>query len=207
MADLEFVAFGILEKECVISGAVAATNLRAFQISSADLADELSDLVNLVTAVCPESDSRAVRLMMSIFGKPEKFGGLVASDHVEGVGAVAGKSERGQKLFVKLPRLHQIFYPQVNVIKMSRFHLLVVNLRFSRRTINFKPDQVSSTAHTFTSTNPSGSATGRMTSSVRSVVTPADFFGHDTQSVPVSAILPRRRFSSFSNPLRRVVKK
>jgi len=50
------------------------------------------------------------------------------------------------------------------------------------RTTSFKPDQMELTAHTFTSTNPSGSATSRTTSSVMSVATFADFFGHDAQT-------------------------
>src|SRR5438309_1590679 len=74
--------------------------------------------------------------------------------------------------------------------------------RFSRRTINFNPDHVSSTAQTFTSTNPSGNATSRMVSSVISVATPEDFFGHEIQSIPVSAINLRSRFSSFSSTFR-----
>jgi hypothetical protein len=40
------------------------------------------------------------------------------------------------------------------------------------------PDQVSSIAHTLLSTSPVGNATARMTSSVMSVATPDDFFGH-----------------------------
>src|ERR1700676_2392601 len=119
MADLEFVSVGILEKECVIAGAVTGTNFGAFQISSADLADEISDFVNLVTTIRPKSDSRAVGLMVSICGEVEKFRWLVAPDRVKGaqvrIGAIAGKSKRGQKLFVKRPRLCKIFYAQVNV--------------------------------------------------------------------------------------------
>src|SRR2546430_13466236 len=84
---------------------------------------------------------------------------------------------------------------------------LRVFFRFCRRIINFNPDQVSSTAHTFTSTNPSGRATARMTSSVTSVGTPADFFGHETQSTPASASLLRNRFSCLCNSFRLFVNK
>ena len=52
--------------------------------------------------------------------------------------------------------------------------------RRSLRIINLRPDQMASTAQTFTSTKPSGSARARMTSSVRSVSTLAVFFGHET---------------------------
>src|SRR6266513_296063 len=55
-----------------------------------------------------------------------------------------------------------------------RLHL-TARFRFVRRTINFNPDHVSSIAHTLTSTNPSGSAAARTTSSVTSVAMPEDF--------------------------------
>jgi hypothetical protein len=59
--------------------------------------------------------------------------------------------------------------------------------RSSLRTTSFKPDHTSSTAHTFTSTNPSGSATSRTVSSVISVGTFDDFFGHDTHTTASGA--------------------
>jgi hypothetical protein len=113
----------------------------------------------------------------------------------------ANKSELRQKLSVKLPRYLHAFHPQINVIKATRFHF-----RFSLRTINFNPDQVSSIAHTFTSTNPSGSATARTMSSVTSVGTPADFFGQETQTVPVSATFSRNAGSLFFNSVRVLMK-
>src|SRR5690606_2071851 len=52
----------------------------------------------------------------------------------------------------------------------------------ARRTTSLSPDHTSETAQTFTSTNPSGRASSRITSSVISVGTPDDFFGHETQT-------------------------
>ena len=52
------------------------------------------------------------------------------------------------------------------------------------RITSFSPDQTSLTAHTFTSTNPSGSAISRIVSSVISVGTFDDFLGHETQTNP-----------------------
>ncbi len=52
---------------------------------------------------------------------------------------------------------------------------------------SFNPDQISSTAHTFTSTSPSGNASARTVSSEMSVVFPDDFFGHETQIIPFGA--------------------
>src|SRR5882757_8809608 len=117
--------------------------------------------------------------MMSIFSESKKLGRLVAAHGIESspcfVGAIAGETERGQQLSVKLHRSLKIFHPQINVIQNTRCHLL--DFRFSRRIINFNADQISSTAQTLMSTNPIGSATDRITSSVMSVGTPDDFFG------------------------------
>src|SRR5688572_424525 len=52
-----------------------------------------------------------------------------------------------------------------------------------RRMTSFSPDQTSLTAHTLISTNPSGSATSRMVSSVISVGTLEAFLGHDDHTV------------------------
>jgi hypothetical protein len=59
-----------------------------------------------------------------------------------------------------------------------------------RRRTSLSADQVASTAHTFTSTQPWGSAWSRTRSSVRSVVTPDAFFGHATQTAPRSVLRP-----------------
>src|SRR5207237_3694402 len=107
------------------------------------------------------------------------------------------KAELLQKLSIKLNCYLHVFHSQINVIKATRFHF-----RFSLRTISFNPDQVSSIAHTFTSTNPSGSATARTTSSVTSVDTPDDLFGQETQTGPVSEIFSRKMANCFSNSLR-----
>src|SRR4051812_45291087 len=68
----------------------------------------------------------------------------------------------------------------------------------TRRT-NLRPDQVSSTAHTFTSTSPAASPTRLTTSSVRSVATPDAFLGHDPHSMPSGS----SRSRSLANRLSR----
>src|SRR6266516_2607650 len=147
--------------------------------------------------------------MMSIFSKTKKLGRFVRANAVEGspgfVGTVAGETKRGQQFSVKLHCLLKIFHPQINVIQNARFHLL--DFRFSRRIINFNPDHVSSTAQTFVSTNPSGKATSRTTSSVMSVGILADFFGHETQIVPLSEIFSRKIDNFFSSSFRLVLKR
>src|SRR6266516_6058927 len=147
--------------------------------------------------------------MMSIFSKTKKLGRFVRANAVEGspgfVGTVAGETKRGQQFSVKLHCLLKIFHPQINVIQNARFHLL--DFRFSRRISNFNPDHVSSTAQTFMSTNPSGNAISRITSSVTSVEIPEDFFGHETQIAPLSDILSRKIDIYFCISLRRLVKR
>src|SRR5205814_7480722 len=90
--------------------------------------------------------------------------------------------------------------------KLDLSTFLGASFRFVRRTINFSPDQILSIAHTFTSTNSSGSATVRTTSSVTSVATPDDCFGQETQTMPVSVIFSRKRANLFSNSLRFLMK-
>jgi hypothetical protein len=146
---------------------------------------------------------------MSIFGESEKLGRFVAACGIECplgfVGAIASETERRQQFAVKLRCSLQVFHPQINVIINALSHLF--DFRFSRRIINFNPDQISSTAQTFTSTKPSGNAISRMTSSVTSVETPEDFFGHETQTIPSSDILFRKIDIFFCNSLRRPVKR
>ena len=71
--------------------------------------------------------------------------------------------------------------------------------RSSFRTTSFNPDHVSSTAHTLMSTNPIGSATSRITSSVMSVGTFDVFFGHDTQ-MAASGLSALRSVAQASSP-------
>jgi hypothetical protein len=66
-------------------------------------------------------------LVLLIFVEREKFRSPIAADGVKGapflVGPVSGKAERRQKLAVKLAGALEIFYAQINVIEISRFHL------------------------------------------------------------------------------------
>jgi hypothetical protein len=78
---------------------------------------------------------------------------------------------------------------------------LIVFLSFTRRT-NFNPDQISVTAHTFTSTSPASSPTPRTTSSVRSVATPELFLGQLTHSIPAGASSFAMQANSFVNSVR-----
>src|ERR1700736_2755503 len=147
--------------------------------------------------------------MMSIFCESKKLGRFIAAYGIECppdfIRAITGETERGQQLPVKLRCPLKVFHPQINVIKNARSHLF--DFRFSRRIINFNPDHVSSTPQTFMSTNPSGKAISRTTSSVTSVEIPEDFFGHEIQTVPSSAIFSRKIDIFFCNSPRRLVEK
>src|SRR5262245_18355915 len=71
---------------------------------------------------------------------------------------------------------------------------------------SFSPEQTSVTAHTLMSTKPRGRAISRTVSSVMSVGTLADFFGHDTQTTPVALSFERQERSALTSSVLREVK-
>ena len=70
--------------------------------------------------------------------------------------------------------------------------------RSSFRTTNFKPDHTSVAAHSFMSTKPSGKAVSRIVSSVMSVGTFEDFFGHEIHIVALLRSIFLSSLSSFN---------
>src|SRR5437870_3404122 len=74
--------------------------------------------------------------------------------------------------------------------------------RSFRRYTSFRPDHVSSTAQTFTSTRPLAKATPRTTSSVRSVRTFAPRLGQETQTHPSFEMASFHRANRASNAAR-----
>src|SRR5438876_10735039 len=70
--------------------------------------------------------------MTSIFGETKKLRRFVRTDTVEcspgSIRAIAGKTKRGKKFFVKLHRSAKIFHSQINVIENSCFHLSRISL-------------------------------------------------------------------------------
>ena len=211
-ANLPLFPVRIFEKYRVVAGAVIDAQLGAFHVFPTRFADDFGDLVDGGATLRPKSDAIAVWLVIGFFGETKEWdrlpGGLKLTPFLTAL--VDLETDRGQDLSVerwadfairKPIAFSKDLYAQINVIKVACLHFAVVDFRlrrrFSRRTINFNPDQVSSTAQTFTSTKPSGNATSRITSSVTSVATPEDFFGHETQRTPVSAINLRSRFNSF----------
>jgi hypothetical protein len=72
---------------------------------------------------------------------------------------------------------------------------------------SLSPDQVSSTAQTFTSTSPSGKAISRITSSVTSVGFLDAFFGQETQTAASARMSLRSCGNRTASSARRVTKK
>ncbi len=74
--------------------------------------------------------------------------------------------------------------------------------RFFTGITNFNPDQTSLTAQTLISTRPASSPLCRIKSSVRSVVTPDAFFGHEIHNMPAGASAFAAGNNSSSSPAR-----
>src|SRR5215469_11544713 len=82
----------------------------------------------------------------------------------------------------------QLGRPRLMVRTCGRFALGGFHQRKCFRTTSFRPDHMSETAHTFTSTRSVLRARERMRFSSRSVATFADFLGQETQIAPVLRI-------------------
>src|SRR5436190_19277147 len=209
MANLELVAVRIFEKNGVITGAIFHAQFRAFDVLRAGFAKNFGNVIDRFATRRPERNSICVRLMIGFLFESKEINADSALRFEQTPALTAlvdAKSDRRQNQFIKSLGRLAISYPQVDVIEKARAHgkslrsqMWVVYLRFSRRIMSFSPDHVSSTAHTFTSTKPSGRQTSRITSSVISVATPDDFFGQEIQTTPASSIILRKRFSSFSS--------
>src|SRR5690348_13257250 len=93
---------------------------------------------------------------------------------------------RGQSKVTKVTKNHK-GHNVVAVVILCGCRRQLVTLPFylsPSRNINFNPDQVSSTAQTFTSTSPFFNPKSRIMFSSRSVAIPDDFFGHDIHIMP-----------------------
>ncbi len=122
--NLQFVPVWIFKKASIIAATVGATDLRAFQASPADLAHEPGEPIHFFTGLSPKSESRSVGLMASILREAEKRFRLVSASRIEdspsSARAIAGKTQRGQELAIKLVRALQIAYAQINVVEVTR---------------------------------------------------------------------------------------
>src|SRR5262249_28565926 len=108
-------------------------------------------------------------------------------------------------------QIFNVFHAQSHVGYRNLAPSALVNctrthLSFNRNT-NFNPDQVSSTAQTFTSTSLALRPISRTMFSSKSVGTPAAFFGQEIQSMPSAFIASRSLGISAAKLLRLAVKK
>jgi hypothetical protein len=119
-ADLEFVPIRIFEKNGVISRAVINAQLRAFDILSASLADDIRGFIHRFAARRPKRDPISVRLVIRLFGEPKKIDRDV-SFRLEQTPALAAfidaKTNGRQNLRIKALGGFAIFYPQIDMIE------------------------------------------------------------------------------------------
>jgi hypothetical protein len=77
--------------------------------------------------------------MVFVLGKAKKFQRPVATGSIEAVEifarAFVNKSELRQKFSIELSCYFHVFHPQINVIKATRFHVVI----FNRMAPQFKP--------------------------------------------------------------------
>jgi len=85
-------------------------------------------------------DARAVYLMVLILCETEKFRRPVATSRIKSMEIFAwgflmwrrfvpfaNKSKLGQKFSVERSRHFHVFHPQIDVIKATRFHFVILN--------------------------------------------------------------------------------
>src|ERR1700694_1315402 len=102
------------------------------------------------------------------------------------------RSRRGRREARRLPSTGPLSLAYDHEKKLIANRTRAKSQRSLSRRTNLSPDQVASTAHTFTSTSPSSRPIARITFSVRSVGAQALCFGHEIQSMPLEASLVRR---------------
>src|SRR5262249_999139 len=129
--NFEFVSVGVFEKEGVVTRTVALANFRALEFFSASFAHQLCNPVHFFARIGPKPDSRPIRFMVFIWTKTKKLRWPVAACGIKSMeispGFFMNKSKLWQKFSVKLSRYSHVFHPQVDVIKATRFHFVILN--------------------------------------------------------------------------------
>ena len=125
MANLEFVAVGILKENGVIAGGVFDAQLRSFDVFRARLAKHVGNLIYGFTTRRPERDPVRVRLMIGVLFESEEIDAdavlsLEKSPFLAAL--VDAKSDRWQNLGVKLLGGFAVLYPQIDVVEKARAH-------------------------------------------------------------------------------------
>jgi hypothetical protein len=130
-ANFEFVAIGVLEEEGVVTRTVVLANFGTLKDYNASVAHELLNLIHNFARVCPERDSRAVGTMIFVLAETEKFQRPFATASIERIIIVArtfvNEPKLRQKLSVELSSRLHVCHPQIDVIKATRFHFVILN--------------------------------------------------------------------------------
>src|SRR5262245_53042793 len=137
--NFQFVAVRVLEEECVIARAVIDTHFGPFERFAACFAHQLRNPINFVTRIRPKRDARPVGLMVLILGETKKFRRLVATGRIKRMEIstrhfsrrrlmpFANKPKLRKKFSVELYRHLHVSNPQIDVIKKTRLHFVILN--------------------------------------------------------------------------------
>jgi hypothetical protein len=130
-ANFEFVAIGVLEKEGVVTRAVALTKFRPLEVFPASFAHELRNPIHFLTRIGPKRDTRAIRFMVFIWTKTKEFRRFIAACGIKSMdvspGFFVSKSKLRQQLSVKLSCYFHVCHPQIDMIEATCFHFVILN--------------------------------------------------------------------------------
>src|SRR6267143_2599537 len=106
-ANFQLVAIRILKEKCIVAGTVIDTDFRSFKHLAARFAHQSCQAIHFFAYICPKRYARAVRLMVAILCKTEKFRRPVAAGSIKSMEifarAFVSKPKLGQKFAVELP--------------------------------------------------------------------------------------------------------
>jgi hypothetical protein len=131
-ANFQFVAIGVFEEEGVVTWTVALANFRALEVFPASVAYEFRNPIHFFPRIGPKCDARAIRFVVFIWTKAKEFRRFIAAGGKKSMevspGFFVNKPELWQEFAVKLFRLFHVCYPQIDMIKATRFHVSIFNL-------------------------------------------------------------------------------
>src|SRR5260370_422855 len=95
------------------------------------VAPEFANPIHFFARVRPKRDPRAVGTMVFVLIDTEKFHRPIGTPSIERMKIVArtfvNESKLRQKFSVELSRHFHAFHPQIDVIKATRFHFMILN--------------------------------------------------------------------------------
>jgi len=139
-ANFQLVTIRVFEKEGVVTRTVASANFRTLKILPASVAHKFRNPIHFSARVRPKRDSCAIRFVVSIRTKAKEFRRSVATSRIKSMEIFAwgflmwrrfvpfaNKSKLGQKFSVEFSCHFHVFHPQIDVIKATRFHFVILN--------------------------------------------------------------------------------